>query len=696
MQMPPELHFLNSFYDDPKITHQTASWLKSDFDSTQWEYNFGFTSSKKIDWDVFLDDGESLTSSKHRNLLNGLKYFLIMSTKYNYDSKTESNSIKVEAISFAKAAHIVDYLLLHSSDFQLAHYGLAGLSGNDLKKILTAICENKDSSESVYDWTNTITNYCWELLKSTDQIAIEEVLHKVPEISIISPEQEDDNILGIPIALIPQTRATLYLSGLYHGAREKGYSPNSVKISNILYKNTIKGRIDEKPIINILTYKSNHSDFIREYPGAPVTTGKRVTTTKSSFNQYRAALYNLGTLHDLDIPAPAITDLMQLLDFQMNLSSQGRFRTLPSAVIFCAVKNAVEFHLEHGEKLVNGFCRLAAYCKQRKTKLTTLSDAEVTRAVGKQLQEFGVCQLGLSCQNTGASLYGATRKSDKLEHFARLRSNAAILELMSVYIGGVQLTVGALTARRIGELEELHSTTCLDTSDQWLIFKNRKSTRRIFGLHKTEARPIEPIAVSMIKNLIRMQKVLKRVGYIDEITHLFATPAMRGEMELKKPNRYIYNRNLDIFCDYFEVQLNTKGERHYIRQHQLRRFFSMLFFHSSSFGGLETLQWMLGHTEVRHVWHYITETMDGAVLRGAKAQYVAEQLHNGGTQSYDGLAALLKERYGTENFALVDTDELEEEIVELMKSGEVEIEPEFFEDENGQHIRIITKIKEAT
>ncbi len=695
MKMPPELHFLNGFYDDPKITYRTSDWLLSDFDAMEWEYSFGFASPKSIDWGVTLEDGQALTSSKHRNLLKGLKYFLILSTRHQFGSKPESNSIKSQGIAFAKAVHLIDYLLLHSSDFQLATYGLTGLSGNDLKHILTAICENKDSSESVYAWSKTIAKHCRELLNSTDPCAIDGVLDAVPEINIVTPEQEDEYALDIPIALIPRARAALYLGGLYNRVRNIGYIPNSVKISNILYRNTIKGRTDDKPTISALTYKFANDDFVREHSGVPVTTGQRSTMTQSSFNQYRSVLYNLGTLHDLDVPAPAITDLMQMLEFQMDLSSQGRFRTLPSSVVLSAVKHAVEFHLKHGEKLVNGFCRLAAYCKQRKIRLSSLSDADVTRVVGKQLQEFGVCQLGLSCRNTGTALHADSIKGDKSGYYEKLRSNAPMLELMGVYIGGVQLVVGALMARRVGELQDLHSTTCLDISEQWLIFKNRKSTRRIFGLRKTEARPIEPVAVSMIKNLIRMQKILKRVGYIDEITYLFASPSTRGDVGFAKPNMYIYNRNLDIFCDYFETQLNSKGARYYIRQHQLRRFFAMLFFHSSSFGGLETLQWMLGHTDARHVWHYITETMDGAVLRGAKSQYVAEQLHREGTQGYDDLAALLKERYGTEDFALVDTNELEDEISDLMKAGEVEIEPEFFEDENGQHIRVIAKIKGA-
>lgn len=177
------------------------------------------------------------------------------------------------------------------------------------------------------------------------------------------------------------------------------------------------------------------------------------------------------------------------------------------------------------------------------------------------------------------------------------------------------------------------------------------------------------------------------------MNHLFATPATRGDLADGQSSSYLYNRNLDFLCDYIQTPVNRKGERYYIRQHQLRRFFAMLFFHSASFGGLETLQWMLGHTDIEHLWNYITETLDGTILRGAKAQFIAESLHKGEINSYVELADLLRARYGTDDFALVDTEELEDHILELIQVGEVCIEPEFFVDNLGKHMRVIVKIK---
>ncbi|MGY2293733.1 hypothetical protein ACW9H6_28830 [Pseudomonas sp. SDO528_S397] len=127
----------------------------------------------------------------------------------------------------------------------------------------------------------------------------------------------------------------------------------------------------------------------------------------------------------------------------------------------------------------------------------------------------------------------------------------------------------------------------------------------------------------------------------------------------------------------------------------MRRFFAMLFFYCGSFAKLDTLQWMLGHTDPKHVYKYITESTDGAVLASAKAQLVAEELHQGNLDNFIELTQLLKKRYGTEKFTLISTHDLEDQILELMEEGWIEIEPEFFTDHQGNKFKIVARLKRA-
>ncbi|MFJ4260254.1 integrase [Pseudomonas monteilii] len=688
MHLPPELEFLNPFFVDPSVALRRVDWLISDFDENHWEYSFGFKTPKVIDWDVQLDDGSRLIDSKNRELLDGLKYFLTSSTNPLNQSVTSSSGMRANELG--RALHIVDFLLLNAKSFGLAKYGLAGLGRDALKLILAEIGSSNDSAESVYGWSKRLSLYCLNLALETNPVEIELAFKKWPSLKNITAEQIENNTLDIPLEMIPRIRASLYINGIYRSSKNKGYVPNSATISKSIYRDTLKGRFEDKPVAEILSIKDDGS-FFRELLPIAVTTAKREKMGEANFREYRRTLYRLGNLHEVGLPAPTPFDLNSAREFILPTDKAGRFRTLPSRIVFGAVRNAIEFHIKHGRAIIDGLCKIALHCKLKGIPSSELSDSAVRYIIGDDLRQLGVEGFGLSRRAAGTD-YSERTKGANREYYSDFRANKGLLELVKVYIGSAQVVIGALMGRRIGELKDLHASNCLDISEQWLVFENRKSTQNLFGLRQIEVRPIEPIAVQMIKNLVRMQKIFKRLGYINELKEIFCSPSIQGALSITNMTSHSYNQNLDFFCDYFETETNDEGKRYYIRQHQLRRFFAMLFFYSSSFGGLETLQWMLGHTDVKHVWHYITEAMDGATLKGAKAQYVAEAMHNGEIESYENLAALITARYGTEDFTLVDTDELEDYLSDLMDEGAITIEPEFFEDDDGQRFKVIAQV----
>lgn len=690
MNLPPELDFLKPLFLHSAERLLKADWLLSDFYENQWEYSFGFKKTKLIDWNVELEDGSRLTDQKHNDLLLGLKYFLTGSVS---EIVTTSKIKAGQAPSiFAATLHIIDALLLNSKHFKLAKFGLGGLGRDNLKTILTEIASSSNAAEAVYGWSKRLSLHCLELLIKADPAAIQKIITEWPEISEITPSQHDNNTLDIPLELIPKVRAALHINGVYRFSTEKGYVPNSATLSKVIYANTLKGCTADKPILEILTIPKK-DDFKREFPPVPVTTGGSELIGQSALADYKKAIYGLGILHEIGLPAPSETDLIHIKNLSIKFQELGRHRTLPAPVVFSAVKDAIEFHLKHGRNVIDGWCRVAIYCRKQGISLSKLTDPVFRKIMSEELKLLGVENLGLSRRSVDTP-YTQNTRGENTEYFRRLRCNRGLIELVKIYTGCVQLVVGALMGRRVGELRDLHASNCLDTSFQWLIFQNRKSTYRLFGTRQTEARPIEPIAVNMIKNLIRMQKILKRLGFIQEMQELFCSPSIHGDVTLSQLSTYTYNQNLDLFCDYFETLNNEQGQRYYIRQHQLRRFFALLFFHSSSFGGLETLQWMLGHVDATHIWNYITETVDGVTLKGAKVQYIAEDIHNGHAENYQNLADLLKAKYQTYDFTVVDAEELEDYLADLMEKGTIEIEPDFFEGPYGQKFRLVVKIKE--
>lgn len=694
MQLPPELAFLSRFLIDSREVYRTASWLLSDFDDPVWKFSLDYQAAKEIDWNVMLDDGTLLTNPKHQQLLEGFKYYLTSCTRSSSNCFEETNGIGQQRKRFRMACYIIDFLLINSKRYQLSSHGLGGLTGGNLIEILETVASTNLFSESVYNWTHRVRDYCLDLVKRTNQREILFVLKRVPEIAVITNEQLDNDTLGIPHELIPQVRAALYLKSLYQSQITYGKQQNTILLAQEIYPETLRGKSIAKPVHPILCFNSDTSLFHREYRSAPVRSGRHDKMPKLTYSSFRSTLYGLGVLHEISLPAPTLDALIEAERFMPDLSNTGRFRTLPSTVVFKSVRQAIEFHLSYGEDLTKSFCRIALECRKRGISPSSLTHQEVQSLAGPKLTALGVKKLCLAARVRGMASVKASPnvKGGKHEYFKNLRNNTGLYELLSVYTGCVQLTVGVLMARRASELFELKAADCLDETGRWLKFRNAKSTRHLFGHRRSQARPIEPIAEDMVKTLIKMQKVLQRIGYIRKLQTLFSTPAINGAARLTESCVDLYNRNLDMFCDYFETPLNAAGERYYFRQHQLRRFFAMLFFYCGSFAKLDTLQWMLGHADPKHVYHYITESTGGAVLASAKAHYVAEQLHLGNIENYIELAELLKERHGTEDFNLIDTHDLEDQIQDLMTEGWVEIEPEFFTDHQGQKFKVVARM----
>ncbi|MFK8397753.1 integrase [Pseudomonas sp. BGr12] len=692
MQLPPELDFLSSLLIAPSEEYRSAIWLLSKFGDNTWKYSFNFKDAKELNWNIQLHDGSSLTAQKNENLLNGFKYYLTCSTR-NHAERTESNNLQyVQRGKFMKACHIIDHLLINGERYQLGTYGLEGLTGGNLVEILENLAKSSLISESIYNWEQNLRDFCLELVKQSSIASMTKTILSIPQLSTITQEQIENDSLGILHDIIPWARAALYLNNLYH-KQVDGNIINTTAISQLIYPGTIWGINKPKPSCSILNYNDDCSQIDREYPAAPITSGVRDRLKDTTFTQYRRAIYNLGILHEIPLPAPSLEALDQAENYRPNLTSVGRHRTLHSEIVFSALRKSIEFHLEHGQELIKAFCRVALECKKRKISPAALTAEEVQTLVGPKLRAFGITRLSMAMRSTGAAKARSRLKGQKIDYFINLRNNRCLYELLAVYMGSIQFTLGILIGRRASELQSLNPRDCLDETEKWLVFANAKSTRNLFGIRRLEARPIEPLAVDMIKTLIRMQKTLVRIGYTKNLKTLFAMPNFLGTNTLIESSTHTFNRNLDFFCDYFETPLNDNGERYYFRQHQLRRFFAMLFFYSGSFAKLDTLQWMMGHNDPSHVYRYITESTDGAILTGAKANFAAERLRDGDEENFQELRQLLKDRYGSDDYTIIDTHDLEDQIQELIEEGWIEIEPDFFTDHQDTNFKVVARLK---
>lgn len=347
-----------------------------------------------------------------------------------------------------------------------------------------------------------------------------------------------------------------------------------------------------------------------------------------------------------------------------------------------AVRNAIEFHLVYADSLICSLRNVMHFLGERRSHLQegmrtsiskVISPEEFTSLLHPDIQKMGVERWSIS----------------KLENrFEALRNNTGLGELIRVYFGCVQIVVGTLMARRQIELRALKTEGCLDETKRYLVFGKAKSTRLLEGRRVDVARPIDEIAVEMIEKITQLQTTYLEMGFIDTLGNLFDTVSLQDPCEIVSVIMYrqSFAQNLDFFCDYFETPLRN-GKRFYIRTHQLRRFFALSFFWGNGFGGMDTLRWFMGHTDPQHLYRYITENTPGEVLRHAKSQYLAETI-----DEHIELRELISEKFGTLDFTVLNTGELEEYIDELICGGEVDLEPEFIVDDNGQSYRLLVVI----
>jgi len=679
--------FSDDFTADDAQQFTTAEWLISKFDSFSWQVSFGHRKPIVLDWRVELDNGDYLTDPEHLMLWKSLRHLLIIGTD-GPNGEYKNLDTKSAFIKFSCTTKVIDYLLLNSESYRLREFGLAGVNLDNLKSIMADLASTPFAEISIYDWRNRATAYCKQLLTALTDSEASAILSKIPSMSVVSQEQIDELDLDINVEDIPRMRAALQKAGMYYGNRSVGYVVSTVKLSDKIYTRSLRGKTTLKSRLEIFSYYPALPPYKREFPAVRVTTGTSEVLMDSTYYTYRNVLVHSGALASLALPSLAIDDISAISQYVPTIQESARFRSVPSDVLMQTFRKGLEFYFQHGRAVLDGFVRVAGYCNQHTCGFSDISDASLRKTIGTDLQALGVTKMGLSCFQKGG-LHKARRKSVKDAYYQELRANVGLLELVCVVIGIVQYVVGVIMARRVDELVQLNAEDCLDETGSWLRFALAKSSRKARGMRQQELRPVDAIAVELIEDLRDFQKLLKRFNYIDKLGTLFATPTVLGFKGLTSGSLHIYNRNLDFMCDYFETKVTDEGQRYYIRQHQLRRFFAIAFFYMNGFGELDTLRWMLGHKDVEHVWRYLTECLSPKDIRGAGARYFTDLAKHGRLENYKNLQALLEAEFGTKLIHTVPEHKVENFLEAMLEEGKARVEPHFFHDENGTAMTIL-------
>jgi len=671
-----DLSFLNQIASDRSVDYQTSPILMSPFQDAYWVLDFSKHGQITLDFNIKLDDGSLLTQSKNQPLLQIFKSWICIQTHRDVTRGIEYKLSTVKS-AVSRVISLIDFFLLNSKYFKLSTYGLSNVTENDIVMMLSQLSSSNEISEGIYKWKSLLSEFLRKEIKKHTQEHLLQIIELNPLLSRDVPDLQD-RTLDLSDEEVVFSRAALWdgeFYGYHHQTNTKNntfrFAPKTKLITQILYSDTLRGNTGKPIPLELLL--SPFQNYTKEFPSVPVRSEEE-TLQERQWLAFKSTFYSLGYLNEIypQIPLHAIESVNQISKYSFALGGSKRFRTIHPKIVLESLRQSLDFALANGEDILESALRVIKAAKDSNVQ-SLVSFNNLDNHLTPKARDMGVKVWHLSSQMILVDRHPFTEKNQDSsgEYFRRLRANEGLYELVRILFGAIQFCVGTLMARRQSELIELISGQCLDENKTHLIFFNRKTG--FFELRSKESRPLPPVAVKLVELIQNFHRKLAEILDIKHPVNLFAYPELHTGLPIKF-GYCEYNINLNMFCDYSEVLLNDSGQRYYYRQHQLRRFFAMTFFWANSFGGMETLRWFLGHSDVEHLYHYITESTPGQVLTSSKAMYGAEVVKSD-CEDISELRLIIQKRFRTNNFKLLDSDELTEFIEDLIIEGKLEIEP---------------------
>jgi hypothetical protein len=670
-----------------RTSFYSASWLQSPFEAPVWKVVTERESY--LNFNVLLDDGLPLTHAKHAKLLEIMKCFFIIQAHPEHTKGVVYSKVTT-ASRLDVASHICDYLILRSAQFRMSEFGLQAISNSDAIALVKALA-TLEVSEGVYEWPKRLTEYLKRQGATLNGAQIERAIERNPHLAEVSAVERS---LSFSDEELVRARVWLLLNDHYKVvANQNGYSqiPNGGSLQAAIYpEGTLK-----------TTWMKSHSPdllllcgprTLREMPGVSVRGQLR---SEYTHRQYVRALEGFRLFDRIGLPVP--TSLIEVTRNRvflqgLDLQPPGRYKSIPHEIVLIGFRNAIEFALEYGAELLESYLRIASSMGTTdRTVRSFLQEHDIAIFLGPKLIQAGVSCWSVSQEIRlahGSDLSLASLKESEVLFFERFRKNNGLYEMLEVFGGSLLVILGTLMSRRQGELIDLVCGSMLDESETRLRFFGRKTGTG--DIRRLLERPLPSIAVELLHLVESFQEKLVSMGVISKLTNLFAFPLL-VRVGLAKVGDAHCNLMLDRFCDYFQVASTSSSERYYFRQHQLRRFFAMLFFWGNSFSGLDTLRWFLGHSDAAHLYHYITESVPGDVLRSVKADFALERVLAEDPQTRP-LLDLIEAHFQTREILLLDADELAEYIYSLLESNAVTVEPHFFRKPDGSEFTIMIDV----
>jgi hypothetical protein len=740
-------------YDD-----RQPEWLASNFPSNKWVLTFNKT-PKTIHWDtVYLDDGKKLTDTKHQKLLNSFKYWITA-----VDNPLENGGKLISPMTayqkVTKVISLINAVLLHSKELKLAKYHLLNVNDDFWLNILTKYAEN-GNFRGVYEVDNRTQALLNNACQNVSDIEAQALTEKYPYVTRDIAQDE----LFLFLSDTEKACAWLFEQGYYHTGKCINYTGNAALLGKLLFKGKMLYHDINLPNYAELHLKSpkRNSEY-RAVENNDTSTGINRRSILSCIDAIRLIHINLDREN---VARPSILServSVRYISQLVSLKKAGRTRTLPPKFVFNLIRQCYEFvkeYLPTEEGTVTLLDETLTLLSKARSKSAARHsnilrpnhdspswNEELHREMSGTERGYWFQTEAINClsneylKKVVKQVQGFRESVEN--RFERIRANESLFDLFSVLQGAIQVLVGAIMARRQDELIKLKPHGNLSPNvdpfskkgaktEYNLIFKVKKTGSK--GVNATIERPIPLSIVKFIWQLEQFNIKASELNLSKGSLSLF-NKLNSNCSQLSQVCHMSYNAHLDALCDYLETDLveydNGEYRRNYVRQHQLRRFFAMAFFWSKGFDGMDALRWMLGHSNIEHLYHYISESETGAVLNGAKASVIVRGMVDSTSElaQIEGIEEVRKviaerlsddsstpitiesvseaaEDYDDESYLTIPhisqlqkEQDIETEVIQLLEEGRITLEPEFFtiDDADGnttQTFNLILKIKD--
>ncbi|MGF6091581.1 hypothetical protein [Pseudomonas sp. 18173] len=638
---------------------------------------------RTIDFRVRLPNGLLLTHQKNRKLLAFIRYMMAIQVHPRFNGSFYKPTYAQSLLT--KALYVADWILLNVERFKVSEYDLGIINKNDYTYFLTLVAD-LPINEAVYNFPSRTEKYIRQEIQSINEHDFAEAIKIEPRLKYLAPEST--RRLNLTEDEIVRAHYIFWKKGWYRANRGALVLNNS-DLLRVLYKDTLHG-MNQRPT-RFEELDAGREYYATEFDAVEVRRGYHEGLCNKELRVYIDTLRKAQSFESNDsfhIDKQAILSLsVKSILAGRTRKPDGRFSTLPLEVIGSVLHNSLEFIICHTDNILEHMlCALQKHQLNGATK--KLSINESYKPLTTLDSDFP--------SPTRWSLY---RNSPSF--YSDLRNGVGLSELYQVLVGAACITICSLSARRRSELIRLDSQTCLKPD----VNPNNKKNQNIqynleFQPAKTGAgdqretisRPIPRVVAKIIYSFQQFNKKLAELGITPSKRHLFQSINRHDGRVTNGSEMGIYD-SFDMASDYFQSEC-VVGEdgvrrRHYVRPHQLRRFFAMVFFNSSSEFKTPAISWMLGHTDLSSFYRYVTEVVGGRAMNEAKAyalhKAVADSVNNP-IQNIDSLMKKLKLDYNTKAIHIKTSKEINEDLAYLSSENLVELEPTFEEYLRGENI----------